>query len=507
MKANVGVREEQYFKLAISSMAEQLRAGTDHHTALAIVLLKTLILATKGSKSAKGLSTLDAREIENYLVGAVKSVIEQFCSKWSAKSSCEAEMSLVSVALAAADDVTRQFPEDKLSLKLSKAVSPYLGQLAEVSQQLGSNTDVDIWPLRRYLAKTHGLEDKSFLDLGQTTGGVVGDEPPMITASNDGKREGILEYVDAVTADADDATRVKLLDTLLSRRSNAPSQLAQLLAVHRIVQQFEAKTLLHTRGTAAKGHDGFDLATAHTILCRRLRTAETQAEFLLITEILETILDDKSSTMTQWNVELTLSTASVLASEVRTHKVMSITPKAYPRLCRLVQVIVRRHRLRLEGHFHLLVSVLQSLLRALICYPYQAMDGAWEGGLIKDSSSFTHWAKHAKAFARLVTMVCEPTPGSVARSQQSSLDSATDAAKRYAGQYMYLVLMLYIKLQLEQNVPHDVREALEPGVFAVLDITSPEGRRIMNDALDASGRAIMKDLYKQYLKFGKWSGI
>lgn len=72
---------------------------------------------------------------------------------------------------------------------------------------------------------------------------------------------------------------------------------------------------------------------------------------------------------------------------------------------------------------------------------------------------------------------------------------------------MYLVLMSYIKLQLEGNVPHHISEAIKPGVFAILDITTPQQRRIMNDALDVSGRAILKELYNQYLKFGKWSGI
>lgn len=212
--------------------------------------------------------------------------------------------------------------------------------------------------------------------------------------------------------------------------------------------------------------------------------------------------------MTQWNIELTLSTVSTLSSEATTHAVISSTPKSYEALCRLLQVIIRRHRLRLDGHFHLLVTVLQSLLRQLIAHPYTATPTSWTGGLIKDPSAIPRWEKHAKAYARLLTMVCEPSAASVSRGHhQTSLDSATDAAKRTAGQHMYLVLMLYIKLQLEQNVPHDVREAMEPGVFSVLDVTSPEGRRMMNDALDPSGRAIMKDMYKQYLKFGKWSGI
>jgi nucleolar pre-ribosomal-associated protein 2 len=518
MTSNFGAREESYLRLAISKMEELMRSalgGAHNHTVFRVVLMKILILAIRESSAAKGLSTLDVRELEHHLVEMIESVVEQFCSKWEEKLAWEDFVPSVSAALEVADDLHRHAAADNLSRELEKALSSYLPQLREASQKLGSKEDVDVWALRKYLAKISPEDSESFLKLGQTTGGAIRGGynyyygPWYLPISDFGNKEGILEYVDAVTADADDDTRLKHIETLLLQRADAPNQSAQLLAVHRIIQQLGGKTNAQGSRTGGATQNTFDLAAAHTSLCKRLRSTLSQTEFVLITRILETILDEKSYAMTQWNIELTLSTVSVLASEAAAHKAMAATHKAYACLCRLVQVIVRRHRLRLEGHFHLLVTTLQSLLRTLICHSFagRPYGNLWQGGLIKDPSSFKLWPKDAKAFARLLTMICEPTPGSVARSQQSTLDSATDAAKRYAGQHMYLVLMLYIKLQLEQNVPHDVREALEPGVFAILDITTPEGRRIMNDALDGSGRAIMKELYKQYLKFGKWSGI
>ena len=118
------------------------------------------------------------------------------------------------------------------------------------------------------------------------------------------------------------------------------------------------------------------------------------------------------------------------------------------------------------------------------------------------------WERHAKRFARLLTLVCEPTVGSVTRSQaRSALDSEKDRAKRYAGQHMYLVLMQYVRLQLEHAVPHGVREALEPGVYSVMDVTTQDTLRVMNDGMDPSGRVIFKEMYKQYQKFGKWTGV
>jgi nucleolar pre-ribosomal-associated protein 2 len=197
--------------------------------------------------------------------------------------------------------------------------------------------------------------------------------------------------------------------------------------------------------------------------------------------------------MAQWNVEFTLSTVSDLASEH--HAGESTT--SYSWLCKLVEVIIKKHRLRLEGHFHLLLSTMQALLENLISNQ-QALTTAEK----VDQEAKAH------LYARLITLICEPTAGAVARSQlHSSLDSATDTAKRSAGRHMYLILVQYVKLQLEASVSTEVRDALEPATNSIFGITSPEGRKILNDAMDSSGRAILREMFKRYIKFGKWSGV
>lgn len=196
--------------------------------------------------------------------------------------------------------------------------------------------------------------------------------------------------------------------------------------------------------------------------------------------------------MTQWNVELTLSTVCAMASTASEHPNASFTW-----MCKLVEVIIKKHRLRLEGHYHLLLATMQSLLRNLVIEQSQRTSGP---GPTEDSL--------AHMYARLITLVCEPTAGAVARSQQhSALDSATDAAKRSAGRHMYLILMQYVKLQLESTVSKVAREALEPAMNSIFDITPSEGRKILNDAMDASGRAILREMFKRYTRFGKWSGV
>lgn len=239
--------------------------------------------------------------------------------------------------------------------------------------------------------------------------------------------------------------------------------------------------------------DKVDLAEVHNVLAYRLVRSQSSSEFVLIAQTIHTILDKRASSMKQWNTEVTLSTvSSISAGGPQIAKAIQVSPKTYDWLCRLTEVIIKRHRLRLEGHFHLLITALQSLLHLLI---------------VPSTISATP-ERQAKLFSRLLTLVCEPSVASVTRGQQpGALDSAVDAAKRSAGQHMNMVLMLYIKLQLEHPISRSVREALETGVYAVLDITNEQGRRILNEAVDSSGRAIFKEMYRRYVKFGKWSGV
>ena len=182
--------------------------------------------------------------------------------------------------------------------------------------------------------------------------------------------------------------------------------------------------------------------------------------------------------------------------------------KIYLHLCHLLQAILTSHRLKLEGHFHLVVQCLASLLRCLFTpLPYSNSSSKlfspppW---LPATSPQLNN--PHAAAFTRLLTLICNPSVSSVTRSQHNALTSATDKAKRMAGQHMQYVLMAYIRLQLEMKMLPTVKEQLIPGIYALFDTTTPELRRAINEGLDGSGRAMFRILYTDYNKFGKWKG-
>ena len=82
-----------------------------------------------------------------------------------------------------------------------------------------------------------------------------------------------------------------------------------------------------------------------------------------------------------------------------------------------------------------------------------------------------------------------------------------DEAKRSAGRHMYIILMQYVKLQLETDIARPLRELLEPAMNSIFDITPPEGRKILNDAMNSNGRALLREMFRRYTKFGKWTGV
>lgn len=213
--------------------------------------------------------------------------------------------------------------------------------------------------------------------------------------------------------------------------------------------------------------------------------------------------------MSQWNIDSTLGSITILCSRNGPALRSSRAGNIYLRLCHLFQAVLTDHRLKLQGHFHLVVQGMQALLRCLfVPLPHTTAKSAKLYAPPPWLCSPQHQLKavHAAAFTRLVTSICDPSVSSVTRSQHNSLTSATDKAKRMAGQHMQFVLMTYIKLQLEMKMLPEVREKMVPGLYAIFDTTTPELRRAISESLDSSGRAVFGTLYRDYAKFGKWKG-
>jgi hypothetical protein len=56
------------------------------------------------------------------------------------------------------------------------------------------------------------------------------------------------------------------------------------------------------------------------------------------------------------------------------------------------------------------------------------------------------------------------------------------------------------------SMRRDVREALVPGWWVVLDAMGQEGRRLAGESMDSSGRVLLAGLVRDWGRFGKWKG-
>src|SRR5687767_7398159 len=190
-------------------------------------------------------------------------------------------------------------------------------------------------------------------------------------------------------------------------------------------------------------------------LIRCLPRIANRTDVTRLCRVLQQLLESSPQPLGQWNIELTLEQLSELSSKRDDTAALPFTG-----LCKLLEVVIKKHRLRLEGHYHLLTT----LLEALLCTLITAANTVEHKGP-KAQAALAH------SYGRVITLICEPTVGAVSRGQQQgSLSSATDAAKRSAGKHMYVVLMQYVKLQLEGGVARPVREALEPAMNTIFDI-------------------------------------
>lgn len=506
--ANPEEREKAYITNALTVLKSECEEA---YIAPRLVLLRAFMSVAKENEKTKG----EAGSLD--LLSAVKPIITS--KKWRGKK-------LLPLLLAL--EATDVLEPKVVKKKFSSAVETLLkasNWLLEHGYQAG-------WEVRTFIAK-HFREElgaplkiatdaQPAADDSDEEGNSTTEKPGSVTAAFE--KLSVLEYVDVVVSSVDEDTKLSYLEELLHESENETScASSRLLIVERLIQHISGS---RPAVREANEQGQFDLAHAHSLLCSRLSHGATTsaAQFIQIAKIVHLLLDKKAQCMTQWNIDSTLSAVSAIVSDPSSTAMLTTTPRTYESLCHLVEIIIKRHRKRLDGHFHILIPALQSLLRRLVA---SASSTSTSPSALSDSTK----EHHAKLLSRLLTLITEPTVASVSSSSsrssaskdkdaehnphnnqhnqhQQPLDSEKDKAKRYAGQHMYLVLMAYVKLQLEFVVPLVVREQLETGMFSIVDITPAEGElRIMNDGMDPSGRVIFREMYKRWERFGKWSGV
>ncbi len=213
-------------------------------------------------------------------------------------------------------------------------------------------------------------------------------------------------------------------------------------------------------------------------------------------------LSRKPQTIAQWNVDNTLTIISVVSSRLRSDTKGKHTGMIYLGLCRLFGTVLAVHRRKLGGRYHLIVPALQGLFGPLFI-PYATTTASVGSGLVGEASL---GKAHAAAYARLLTMLCSPTVSAVARSRKHNrrqeLNDETKKARSIAGQHLPYLIMEYCTCQLKGRLLPEVKTALNPGLYAVLDVMQQEVMRTMNAAMDSSSRSIFKSFHEEYRRLG-----
>ncbi|ETN37414.1 uncharacterized protein HMPREF1541_08405 [Cyphellophora europaea CBS 101466] len=246
-------------------------------------------------------------------------------------------------------------------------------------------------------------------------------------------------------------------------------------------------------------------------------------DVLLALENTKLILATHPSVISQPTIDSLLAQMALLLSGSDTTR---ISPAVFPehifeRVCAIVGNLLSRFRRRLADRHHLLLPVLQQLVRCLF-YSDEVTKRARQPSVIgSDPSSYLRslpsWltlssvplpASAAVSLSRLLSSICNPTvsaaKSSSKRSKNNELNDETKRVKTIAGQHMQYLVMEYCRCSLDGDIGPGVKEKLLPGMYTILDAMSRDLMRAMNSAMDPSSRAIFKTLYDDWTRYGKW---
>ncbi|KAH8176288.1 urb2/Npa2 family protein [Sarocladium implicatum] len=462
----------------LSSTTEEdisgLKDACNNTTAMPLRLTLMKCLASQLSQASVSHSRPDLENLCTATRDSLSKLITALVNRWVNDKSSREKHAII-FGLYAALDASHSLRAD-MDLTLLK--SSKLQKLDRSSYETMAGGDLRGWTIQIFL--------RSYLP-GHVEQPLPATLPRLDNIPTRLRESTMARMMDAVTKSLDLEQRVEYVSVLINNiNAGEEGQHSQIMAIDKVVRQ-----MIEVEQSSRQGDRTiFSILYGRLIQCMPSITNQSDASRLC--RVVQVLLETSPQPLGQWNIELTLESLCDLASQPGPGAALP-----YTGLCKLVETVIKKHRLRLEGHYHLLTTLLQALLSKLI-----TSSNAIESKGSKAQAALAH------AYGRILTLICEPTTGAVSRAQQTgSLSSATDTAKRSAGKHMYLILMQYVKLQLEGGVARPVREALEPAMNSIFDITSSEGRKILNDSMNASGRAILREMFKRYTKFGKWSGV
>lgn len=248
-----------------------------------------------------------------------------------------------------------------------------------------------------------------------------------------------------------------------------------------------------------------ELSSLFTVVSQLLNHCKAVEQFAVATECLEILFRQHPRCVDQFDIDGLLTAISLCLSRYGPHISPKYASTVYVRLCRLVGVVVGPVRQRVGGRHHLILVILTRLLNCLLDRSKR------QGRAQEKDKNQPYWvaplqASDAAHFTRLLTSLSDPTLSSVARpSAHEGLTDQTKKAKRITGQYLQYFVMDYARMCLQGTFSPQIKAAIMPGLYSILDGLSRDAMRSLNADLEVSSRAVFKGLYDDYVKFGKWN--
>lgn len=227
---------------------------------------------------------------------------------------------------------------------------------------------------------------------------------------------------------------------------------------------------------------------------------------ILALQTLTYFLQTHTSLVLQFHIDIILPTIQSLANRIAKDFTSTRSANLYLGCTRLLTALLRSHRARLSGRYGLLLPTLQSLLRCFFT-PHAPLTLTAKPipSSFTPSSTTALTTTHASAYARIILLLCDPSPSSVRRhhrhshkqSSTSSLNDDVKAAKEIIGSHIPPLLESWVIYTLEGAGGRDegkkmmmdvsVRDKLMPGIWAAMDTLGDGGRDVLRNRLGAGG--------------------
>ncbi|EXJ83226.1 hypothetical protein A1O1_06845 [Capronia coronata CBS 617.96] len=290
-----------------------------------------------------------------------------------------------------------------------------------------------------------------------------------------------------------------------------------------------ASIILHTTTQDILQHPDLAETLAGIACLQNLSLASTLEELVLTLENARTVLDTHPLVVNQATLDRLLASLCTVASAISDEHISISSPDTntgphaadiYDRLCAIVGSVLARHRRRVSDRYHLILPVLQTLLRCLFWPGSRGLHDTNGTTIAIGLGSFGQilpkWMREspeslppssAEKFSRLLSSICNPTVSAARSSKRrghNELNDETKRAKLLAGQHMQYLVMEYARCTLDGQISSLVKERLMPGMYSVMSAMERDLLRALNAGMDPSSRAIFKTLYDDWSRYGKW---